>query len=182
MNNIPKQHILIAEDDLDDQLLLKLAFEGVFSAPTLHFVPDGEELIDYLLRKGKYKHEPRPALILLDLNMPRKSGYEVLQEIKVHPELRQIPVVVLSTSSHKVDIYKSYDLGANSFYSYPHCQDHEKAILSSVKHEAVGGLRQESGRLNSGADVHDYRTGSSHASRVGVQAHFHSISGKYPHI
>lgn len=86
----------------------------------LHLVRDGEELMDYLYRRGKYSDQaPRPGLILLDLNMPRKDGREALREIKADPELRQIPIVVLTTSKAEEDIYRSYDLGANSFITKP---------------------------------------------------------------
>jgi CheY-like chemotaxis protein len=91
-------------------------------ANNLHFVQDGEELMDYLCRRGKYTDEsnsPRPGLILLDLNMPKKDGREALREIKADPNLRQIPVVVLTTSKAEEDIYHSYDLGANSFITKP---------------------------------------------------------------
>jgi len=123
MSDLHKPHILIAEDDGDDQLLLRLAFEEIFTAPDLHFVANGQELMDYLLGEGQYHNTAppsRPALILLDLNMPKRGGYEVLQAIKSDPQLRQIPIVILTTSSHKGDIYKSYDLGANSFITKPH--------------------------------------------------------------
>lgn len=91
-------------------------------ANNLHFVQNGEELMDYLYRRGKYTDEsnsPRPGLILLDLNMPKKDGREALREIKADPNLRQIPIVVLTTSKAEEDIYRSYDLGANSFITKP---------------------------------------------------------------
>ena len=100
-------HEALAESQLDNDL---------------HFVQDGEELMDYLYRRGQYadkSNSPRPALILLDLNMPRKDGREALREIKADPSLRQIPVVVLTTSKAQEDIYSSYDLGANSFITKP---------------------------------------------------------------
>ena len=114
--------ILMADDDEDDCLLTKEALEESRLANELRFVHDGEELMDYLCRRGKYADEcdaPRPGLILLDLNMPRKTGHEALKEIKADPDLRQIPVVVLTTSQAEADIYASYDLGANSFVSKP---------------------------------------------------------------
>lgn len=87
----------------------------------LRFVEDGQELLDYLRRSGKYNAEnaPRPGLILLDLNMPRKDGRTTLKEIKNDPELRQIPVVILTTSKADEDIYRSYDLGVNSYIVKP---------------------------------------------------------------
>jgi CheY-like chemotaxis protein len=114
--------ILYADDDKDDQLLVKEALEESLIRNDLRFVNDGEELMDYLHRRGAYadpSSSPRPGLILLDLNMPRKNGREALAEIKADPSLRRIPVVVLTTSKAEEDIYKSYDLGVNSFISKP---------------------------------------------------------------
>ncbi|MUL35052.1 two-component system response regulator [Gloeocapsopsis sp. AAB1 = 1H9] len=112
----------MADDDEDDCMLAREAFAESRLANDLHFVPDGEELMDYLYQRGKYTAAiiaPRPGLILLDLNMPRKDGREALKEIKADPNLRQIPVVVLTTSKAEEDIYRSYDLGANSFITKP---------------------------------------------------------------
>jgi len=114
--------ILIADDDDDDRILARDALAESRLANDLRFVCDGEELIEYLRREGKYsdpKLSPRPGLILLDLNMPRKDGREALREIKVDPDLRSIPVIVLTTSKAEEDIYKTYDLGVNSFISKP---------------------------------------------------------------
>lgn len=88
----------------------------------LRFVGDGDELLDYLYRRGRYsdpEEAPAPGLILLDLNMPRKDGREALREIKADPDLRRIPIVVLTTSKAEEDIYRTYDLGANSFITKP---------------------------------------------------------------
>lgn len=114
--------ILYADDDADDQLLVKEALEESRIKNDLRLVSDGEELMDYLRRRGPYADpatSPRPGLILLDLNMPRKNGREALAEIKSDPELRRIPIVVLTTSKAEEDIYRSYDLGVNSFVSKP---------------------------------------------------------------
>lgn len=114
--------ILVAEDDEDDRLLMQEALEENRLANDLHFVEDGEELMDYLLHRGKYSDPnsaPRPSLILLDLNMPRKDGREALQEIKAEPSLRQIPIVVLTTSKAEEDILRTYDLGVSSFIAKP---------------------------------------------------------------
>ncbi|MBT3255342.1 MAG: response regulator [Deltaproteobacteria bacterium] len=114
--------ILMADDDPDDRLLTQDAFEECRLSNDLRFVEDGEELMDYLHHKGKYADvsvSPRPGLILLDLNMPRKDGREALGEIKADPELRSIPIVVLTTSNAETDILKSYDLGVNSFIVKP---------------------------------------------------------------
>jgi CheY-like chemotaxis protein len=116
--------ILIAEDDPDDRLLAREALEENRLANAIVFVEDGEELLEYLRRIGRYsveggKETSRPGLILLDLNMPRKDGREALREIKADPELRQIPIVVLTTSKSDEDIVRSYDLGVNSFITKP---------------------------------------------------------------
>jgi CheY-like chemotaxis protein len=123
MNDVPKPNvILMAEDDADDRLLVRDALAECQWAADLHVVENGEELLDYLLHRGKYEDlatSPRPGLILLDLNMPRKDGREVLREIKLSPELRRIPVVVLTTSQADTDIEGIYELGANSFITKP---------------------------------------------------------------
>ena len=114
--------ILMADDDADDRLLAKDALSECGRASDLHCVENGEDLMDYLHRRGKYTNlaeTPRPGLILLDLNMPRKDGREALKEIKEDPRLRNIPVVVLTTSKADTDISRIYDLGANSFISKP---------------------------------------------------------------
>ncbi|MBW4623070.1 MAG: response regulator [Cyanosarcina radialis HA8281-LM2] len=114
--------ILMADDDADDCWLAKEALAESRLANEIHFVSDGEELMDYLHQRGRYddpKRFPRPGLILLDLNMPKKDGREALEEIKTDPHLRQIPVLVLTTSKAEEDIYRSYDLGANSFITKP---------------------------------------------------------------
>ncbi len=114
--------ILMADDDADDRRLTQEAFEEGRLINDVRYVEHGEELMDYLRKQGKYvapAEAPRPGLILLDLNMPRKDGRTVLKEIKSDPELRQIPVVVLTTSKADEDIYKSYDLGVNSYIVKP---------------------------------------------------------------
>lgn len=114
--------ILVADDDSDDRMMIKEAMVENRLANDLRFVTDGEELMEYLLRKGKYADaasSPRPGLILLDLNMPKKDGREALREIKSNPELRGIPVVVLTTSKAEEDIYRTYNLGVNSFITKP---------------------------------------------------------------
>lgn len=114
--------ILLADDDEDDRMLAKDALTESRLANDLYMVADGEELMDYLLRRGQYAAQadsPRPGLILLDLNMPKMDGREALKEIKSHPSLRRIPVVVMTTSQAEEDIYRTYDLGANSFITKP---------------------------------------------------------------
>jgi CheY-like chemotaxis protein len=114
--------ILLADDDEDDRVLARDALADSRLANDLHMVEDGEELMDYLLRRGRYAapaDSPRPGLILLDLNMPKMDGREALREIKSDAGLRRIPVVVLTTSKAEEDIYRTYDLGANSFVTKP---------------------------------------------------------------
>jgi len=114
--------ILLADDDSDDRMLARDALKESRLANELREVENGEELIDYLNRRGKWADplaSPLPGLILLDLNMPRKDGREALREIKKDPRFRHIPVVVLTTSKAEEDIYRSYDLGVNSFITKP---------------------------------------------------------------
>lgn len=114
--------ILVAEDDAEDQMLVKDAMEESRLSNRIHFVSDGEELLAYLRHEGPYgdtEKYPRPGLILLDLNMPRKDGREAMKEIKSDPKLRVIPIVVLTTSKAEEDIVRTYDLGVNSFITKP---------------------------------------------------------------
>ena len=114
--------ILMADDDEDDRLMAKEAFTEVKLLNYFHTVENGEELMEYLYRRGKYADpavSPRPGLILLDLNMPKKDGRQALKEIKADPSLRSIPIVVLTTSKAEEDILRSYDLGVNSFIVKP---------------------------------------------------------------
>lgn len=113
--------ILMADDDDDDYMLTQKALNESKLLNTLIRVKDGEELLDYLLGRGEYNKEntQRPGVILLDLNMPRKDGREALKEIKSNPKLHDIPVVVFTTSKAEEDIYRSYQLGVNSFITKP---------------------------------------------------------------
>jgi len=114
--------ILYAEDDPEDRMLVIESLKESRLANDLHIVEDGEELMDYLHHSGKYtrlRDSPFPGIILLDLNMPRKDGREALKEIKADPELRRIPIVVLTTSKAEEDILRTYDLGLNSFIVKP---------------------------------------------------------------
>ncbi len=117
-NNI----ILMADDDDDDRLLAQDALTESKVGGELRFVGNGEELLDYLGHRGQFQSAataPRPGLILLDLNMPRKDGREALREIRADPELRRIPIVVLTTSRADTDVGAIYELGANSFITKP---------------------------------------------------------------
>ena len=114
--------ILIADDDPDDRELTRDALQECRLANEVHFVKDGEELLDYLHRRGEYKKltgTRLPGLILLDLNMPRKDGREALKEIKANGDFRRIPIVVLTTSKADEDILRTYDLGVNSYVTKP---------------------------------------------------------------
>jgi CheY-like chemotaxis protein len=114
--------ILVADDDADDRMMIQEAFEEARLANEIHFVEDGEQLLQYLRREGTYAHlksAPYPGVILLDLNMPRKDGREALRELKSCPELCRIPVVVLTTSQAEEDIVRTYGLGVSSFITKP---------------------------------------------------------------
>lgn len=111
--------ILLVEDDPGDVLMTKEAFEHHKIRNTLSVVADGVEALQFLRREAPYEEAPRPGLILLDLNLPRMDGREVLSEIKASPDLRSIPVVVLTTSEAEEDILRSYDLHANAYVTKP---------------------------------------------------------------
>ncbi|EAW26980.1 putative two-component response regulator [Alteromonadales bacterium TW-7] len=114
--------ILMADDDEDDRLLTQDALAESRVLNELHFAEDGVELLEYLERKGKFADKevsPRPGLILLDLNMPRMDGREALEAIKANPNLKGIPVVILTTSKQEEDMVKGYNLGAASYITKP---------------------------------------------------------------
>jgi len=111
--------VLLAEDNPGDVMLTKKALKRGKLANNLHVVTDGVEALDYLRQNGEYEDVPRPDLILLDLNMPRKDGQDVLKELKDDDELRTIPVVVLTSSESEEDIAKSYELNANAYLTKP---------------------------------------------------------------
>jgi CheY-like chemotaxis protein len=111
--------VLLVEDDEGDVLMTKEAFEYYKIRNRLHVVTDGEQALQFLRRIGEYADAPRPGLILLDLNLPRRTGLEVLAELKEDPGLRVIPVVILTTSQAEEDILRSYSLHANAYVSKP---------------------------------------------------------------
>lgn len=113
--------ILIADDDSDDRLFMERALRQSGYMQIIQFVEDGEELMEYLNRQGRYSEQnaPWPDLLILDLNMPRKNGFQALSEIKDNARLRRLPVVVMTTSSADEDILKTYNLGVNSFVTKP---------------------------------------------------------------
>ncbi|ADT67606.1 Two-component response regulator [Pseudoalteromonas issachenkonii] len=122
LTNVKPITILMADDDEDDRLLTQDALAESRVLNELHFVEDGVELLEYLERKGKFVDKsisPRPGLILLDLNMPRMDGREALEAIKANPNLKGIPVVILTTSKQEEDMVKGYNLGAASYITKP---------------------------------------------------------------
>jgi len=112
-------HVLLVEDDPGDVLMTKEAFEHYKLRNVLHVVTDGEQALHFLRRTGGYADAPRPGLILLDLNLPRLDGLEVLAELKADPALKVIPVVILTTSQAQQDVLRSYVLHANAYVSKP---------------------------------------------------------------
>lgn len=111
--------VLLVEDDPGDELMTREAFEDNKIRNTLHVVRDGEEALDFLYRRGEHADAPQPDLILLDLNLPKYDGRQVLEKIKSDPDLAHIPVVVLTTSSAEEDILRSYKLHANAYVTKP---------------------------------------------------------------
>ena len=126
--------ILLIEDSPDDVDLTIQAFKESSSHSRLHVVEDGIEALAFLRRQGRFAAAPRPDLILLDLNLPKRSGHEVLKDIKSDPQLRRIPVVVLTTSAADADVTRSYELAANCFITKPVDLDAFFAVVSVVDH------------------------------------------------
>ena len=126
--------ILMADDDDDDFLLTQKALKASKLLNTLVRVGDGEELMDYLLARGEYENQEtqRPGIILLDLNMPRKDGREALAEIKSYDHLKDIPVVVFTTSKAEEDVFKTYQLGVSSFITKPVTFNNLLEVMSSL--------------------------------------------------
>ncbi|WP_303675263.1 response regulator [Vampirovibrio chlorellavorus] len=132
-NNSPrKPHILIADDDSDDRQIIREALNRNMPSCLYSYAEDGEEALDFLYHRGQFSHQNAPPvdLILLDLNMPRKTGMEVLEIIKKEPSLKHIPVVVLTTSQEKDDVIRTYELGVNSFMIKPISYD---SLLNAMK-------------------------------------------------
>ena len=111
--------VLLVEDDPGDEMLTREAFEENKIANRLHVVRDGEEALDFLYRRGKHSDAPRVDLMLLDLNLPKYDGRQVLEQIRTDPELTHLPVVILTTSSSEEDVLRSYKLHANAFVTKP---------------------------------------------------------------
>lgn len=125
--------ILLVEDNPGDIFLTQAALEDAKIYNNLHVSVDGEEAIAFLYQQGKYGDAPRPDVILLDLNLPKKSGREVLAEIKNDARLRRIPVVILTTSSSDQDILRSYDLHANCYITKPLDLDQFAHVVKSIE-------------------------------------------------
>jgi CheY-like chemotaxis protein len=127
--------VLMVDDDPDDFFLAKHAFRKSGLKKDFRMVSDGEELMDYLYRRGNFatlESSPLPCLILLDLNMPRKDGREVLEEVKKDPEFRRIPIIVFTTSGEETDIASCYELGANSYITKPAKFDTLVEVMTSL--------------------------------------------------
>ncbi|WP_433579333.1 response regulator [Nocardia brasiliensis] len=123
--------ILLIEDDPGDELMTREAFEDNKIGNTLHVAHDGQEALDFLYRQGDYADAPLPDLILLDLNLPKYDGRQVLERIKADPDLAHIPVVVLTTSAAEEDILRSYKLHANAYVTKPVDLDQ---FVAAIKH------------------------------------------------
>ena len=126
--------ILLVEDSPADILLTREAFEESRILNTLHVTEDGVQAMDFLRKRGAYASAPRPDLILLDLNLPRKNGREVLAEIKADPDLKKIPIVVLTTSGAEEDVLRAYDLNANCYVVKPVGFDNFMEAIQSIRH------------------------------------------------
>ncbi|WP_194813849.1 response regulator [Nocardia sp. XZ_19_385] len=124
--------ILLVEDDPGDELMTREAFEDNKIGNTLHVAHDGQEALDFLYRQGEHADAPQPDLILLDLNLPRYDGRQVLEKIKSDPDLSHIPVVVLTTSAAEEDILRSYRLHANAYVTKPVDLDQFVAAIKQI--------------------------------------------------
>lgn len=124
--------VLLVEDDPGDELITREAFEDNKIGNTLHVAHDGLEALDFLYQRGEHADKPRPDLILLDLNLPKYDGRQVLEKIKSDPELRAIPVVILTTSSAEEDILRSYKLFANAYVTKPVDLDQFMSVIRQI--------------------------------------------------
>jgi CheY-like chemotaxis protein len=133
--------VLLVEDDPGDVLLIREAFEDNKVANRLHVVADGVEALEFMRQTGEHADAPRPDLVLLDLNLPRKDGREVLAEVKADASLRTIPVVVLTTSEAEEDVLKSYQLHANAYVTKPVDFERFVAIVRQIDDFFVSVVR-----------------------------------------
>ncbi|MCB1680415.1 MAG: response regulator [Rhodospirillales bacterium] len=124
--------ILLAEDEENDAFFLKQALEAVSAPNTVHHVRDGQQALDFLKQQGAYESAPRPDIILLDINMPKKSGYDVLLEIKADDSLKAIPVIVISGSNDVDDVYKSYNHYAAAYITKSKSLESMNNLVSAV--------------------------------------------------
>ena len=124
--------VLLVDDDEGDLLMIQEALDSGTAAHEIHVAHDGQEALDFLRRKGPFADAPRPDLVLLDLNMPRMDGRQVLAAVKVDEELRKIPIVVLTTSRAPADIASSYDLHANAYVTKPMSLDDLTAVVKGI--------------------------------------------------
>jgi two-component system response regulator len=131
--NLITAEILLVEDSPSDVLMTRNALESARIVNNLHVVEDGVEAMSFLRQQGPFAKMPRPHLILLDLNLPRKTGHEVLAEIKADPSLKMIPVVVLTTSSAEVDVLRAYGLHANSYITKPVDFSNFASVIRSIE-------------------------------------------------
>ncbi|GAB3964357.1 response regulator [Spirosoma terrae] len=127
--------VLIADDDADDRMFLEQAMRQNGYTQSIEFVENGEQLMEYLRQEGRYNEQnaPWPNLLILDLNMPRKNGFQALSEIKDDPKLRRLPVIVMTTSSTDEDVIKTYNLGVNSFVTKPFNFNRLVEIIGALK-------------------------------------------------
>lgn len=125
--------ILLVEDNLGDVRLIKVAFSEINLDATFHTVTDGEQALNFLAQEGEYEPMDLPDLVLLDLNLPRKDGHEVLEEMQKSPELAQIPVIILTSSESKRDVKKSYRLCANAYLKKPADPEKLVSIAQSIE-------------------------------------------------
>lgn len=125
--------ILLVEDNPGDVRLIKQALKLYKMQNTIHVAADGTIAMDFLLKRGRYQNKPKPDLILLDLNLPKKDGIEVLEDIKKDPSLRHIPVVILTSSQAEEDIIKTYQNHANCYLTKPVDLDRFLEIMKSVE-------------------------------------------------
>ena len=125
--------ILLVEDNPGDVRLTREAFEEGHISNELHVVRDGEKALDFLYQRGEYEDAPRPHLVLLDLNLPRVGGLEVLEDIRADPDLNKIPVIVLTSSDAEEDIVKSYELQSNAYLTKPIDPDDFVALVRTFE-------------------------------------------------